>query len=170
MAEGATRIYYSVGTNTAALYNANASASNGVLSLATAASDNISVGDEIRQSTNRYYITGRNSDQSFNIQDSGATGTPGDPNITFGSQSITIYRAFNALDNAVDVTNAGADEAAYLGTADLTTTTGNGPYQLNLACYGDGSADTTWASLTGWTTSATSYIRIYTPVSSTEAE
>ena len=35
-------------------------------------------------------------------------------------------------------------------------------------CYGDGTADTANASILGWTTSATNFIKIYTPTSSSE--
>ena len=54
-------MYYSVGTQAAALYSGNASATSGTLTLASAAASNVGVGDEIRQGSNRYYITGRTS-------------------------------------------------------------------------------------------------------------
>jgi hypothetical protein len=78
------QIYYSVGTETAALYSGNALASSGTLTLENAAVDNIGVGDEIRYGSNRYYITGRNSSTEFTLQNSAANGgIPGDTGITF---------------------------------------------------------------------------------------
>ena len=44
----ATPVYYSVGTAAGALYSANASATSGVLTLASAAANNVGVGDEVR--------------------------------------------------------------------------------------------------------------------------
>jgi hypothetical protein len=67
-ADGATAIYYSVGTDTSALYSGNASASSGTLTLAGSAAAKIGVGDEIREGSNRYYITGRNSSTVFTLQ------------------------------------------------------------------------------------------------------
>jgi uncharacterized repeat protein (TIGR01451 family) len=153
-------IYYSVGTDTSALYSGNASSSIGTLTLASAAADNIGVGDEVRVGSNRYYITGRNSSTEFTIQNSAANGgTPGDTNITFGSTAITIYRAFNSLFAA----EANSSDANHLSTLNLVT----GDYQLNWVCYGDG-ADTTAVIVNGWTTGADNYIKIYTPVSTVE--
>ncbi|MDA2924180.1 hypothetical protein MYX65_05910 [Acidobacteria bacterium AH-259-L09] len=136
----ATAIYYSVGTDTSALYSGNGSASSGVLTLSSSASNNIGVGDEVREGLNRYYITQRNSSTSFNIQNSAANGgTPGATNITFADTSITIYRAFNSLDDAVDALDGGvsASDSNHLNTTDLVTA----DYQLNIACYGDTSVD-----------------------------
>ncbi|NIO62460.1 MAG: DNRLRE domain-containing protein, partial [Gammaproteobacteria bacterium] len=62
----ATPIFYSVGTDTSALYSGNASASSGILTLLGGpAADKIGVGDEVRVGSNRYYITGRNSSTEF---------------------------------------------------------------------------------------------------------
>ena len=88
----AVPVYYSVGTAAGALYSANASAASGVLTLASAAANNVGVGDEVRRgadctSAACYYITGRISPTVFTIQNSAAFGgTPGATNITFGSR------------------------------------------------------------------------------------
>jgi hypothetical protein len=109
-ADGATAIYYSVGTENSPLYSGNASASSGTLTLASSGAAKIGVGDEIRKGSNRYYITGRNSSTEFTIQNSAAnSGTPGDANITFGTTSITIYRAFNTISAAISGTPAMKD-------------------------------------------------------------
>ena len=152
---GATRIYYSVGTNTAALYNDYAYADAGSLTLETSSASNIGVGDEVREGSNRYYITGRHSSTRFTIQDSAANGgTPGDTDISFSRSSISIYRAFNSLSAA----EAGASNASHMAATDLAA---NG-YQLHIACYADGE-DTTAVTIDGYTTGAANYIRIFTP-------
>jgi hypothetical protein len=158
-------IYYSVGTETGALYTGNASASSGTLTLEGGpAADKIGVGDEVRVGSNRYYITGRNLSTEFTIQNSAANGgTPGDTDITFGSTAIEIYRAFNLLSTAEsDSRNPSLN---YLKTGDLV----QGSYQLNWACYADGVMDDHLAlSQAGWTTGPNNYIRIYTPTSTSE--
>jgi hypothetical protein len=160
-------IYYSVGTNAGALYGpANASATSGTLTLAAAAANNIGVGDEIRLgSTGRYYITGRVSSTVFTIQNSGYNGgTPGDTNITFGSQSISIYRAFNSLRDAfLNTAPAYYGDGNHLKTTNLVT----GNYQLNIACYADGvmsMANADEVDILTDTTGPANYIRVYTPV------
>ena len=150
-----TRVFYSVGTQASALYSGNASASSGTLTLASAASNNVGVGDEIRQGSSRYYITSRTSATVFSIQDSGANGgTPGATAITFGSQAITIFRAFNLLSAA----ESGSSDANHLQTADLV----DGAFQLNWACYKDAVMDDV-VTIDGYTTGANKYIRVYTP-------
>ena len=160
---GSTKaIYYSVGTDSNPLYSDNASASSGVLTLASAAADKIGVGDEVRVGDNRYYITRRNSSTSFNIQNSGANGgIPGDTNITFSSTSISIYRAFASLSAAY----SGSSNSSHLKTSDLVS----GKYQLNWPCYADGVVTSSLTlSQTGYTTGPDNYIRIYTPTSRSE--
>ena len=153
-------IYYSVGTDNTALYSDTASASTGVLTLNSAAANNIGAGDEIREGANRYYITGRNSTTEFTIQNSAANGgTPGDTNITFASTAITIFRTFNALTTA----EAGSADANHLNTLDLVA----GGFQLNWACYNDGAMDDN-VDINGWTTGAANYIRIFTPTNPNE--
>ncbi|MFV2045108.1 MAG: right-handed parallel beta-helix repeat-containing protein, partial [Anaerolineales bacterium] len=153
-------IYYSVGTDNTALYTGSASASGGTLTLASAAANNIGVGDEVRVGANRYYITGRSSSTVFAIQNSAANGgTPGDTTITFASTAITIYRAFNSL----SVAQIDSSDINHLVTSDLVA----GNYQLNWPAYNDGAMDDI-LDLSGWTTGSANYIRLYTPTASTE--
>ncbi len=153
-------IYYSVGTDNTALYSDTASASTGVLTLNSAAADNIGVGDEIREGANRYYITGRISATEFTIQDSAANGgTPGDSNINFALTGITIFRAFNTLTLA----EANSPDVDHLNTSDLVA----GNFQLNWTCYDDLALDDT-AIIDGYTTGASNYIHIYTPTATSE--
>ena len=156
----ATHVYYSVGTNAAALYSGDASASSGTLTLADPAANNVGVGDEIRVGLNRYYITRRASSTSFSIQNSGANGgVPGTTSITFPSQAIAIHRAFNSLSAA----HTGSYDANHLKTGDLVT----GNYQLNWPCYADNAMSNSVRIRTlggpGYATGPTNYIRVFTP-------
>jgi hypothetical protein len=131
-ADAATAIYYSVGTDNTALYSGNASASSGTLTLASSGAAKIGVGDEIREGLNRYYITGRNSATEFTIQNSAAnSGTPGDTNITFGTTSITIYRAFNTITAAI----SGSPDSSHLNLGGPPYDLTSGNYQLNIRIY-----------------------------------
>jgi hypothetical protein len=86
----------------------------------------------------RYYITGRNSSTVFIIQDSAANGgTPGDTAITFGTTSITIYRAFNSISAAITGSADGSHLNLGVPPYDLTA----GDYQLNWPCYKDAVMD-----------------------------
>ncbi|NIO62461.1 MAG: hypothetical protein GTO35_07760, partial [Gammaproteobacteria bacterium] len=86
-----------------------------------------------------------------------------DTNITFGSTAIEIYRAFNLL-SAAETGSRDSDHLD-LATGDLVT----GNYQLNWVCYADGVMDDL-LRIDGdnWTTGADTYIRIYTPTSTSE--
>jgi hypothetical protein len=164
-AAAATAIYYSVGADTSALYSGDASASSGTLALDSSGAAKIGVGDEIREGLNRYYITGRNSATEFTIQNSAAnSGTPGDTSITFGTTSITIYRAFNTISAAI----SGSPDTSHLdlGSAPYDLAAGN--YQLNWPCYKDAVMDDGYFDIDDYTTAADNYIRIYTPVDSSE--
>ncbi len=151
----AANIFYSVGTNAGALYAGTGSATGGVLSLGAAAANNIGVGDEVRVGSNRYYITLRTSSTGFTVQNSAANGgTPGNTEISFSSQQIAIYRAFNSLLAA----ESNAGNAAHLNTYDLATA----GHIVNLACYADG-IDATPVTVNGYTTNASCYMRIFAP-------
>ena len=155
-----TAMYYSVGTQAASLYSNNASAASGTLTLAVAAASNVGVGDEVRVGASRYYITRRQSSTQFTIQNSAANlGTPGDTNITFASQAITIFRAFNSLTAA----EANSSNASHLNTSDLVA----GNFQLNWPCYKDGLMNDQ-VTISGYTTGIFNYIRAYTPVFSSQ--
>lgn len=161
-----THLYYSVGKDTGALYSDSARTLNGSLTLKSAAAPNIGVGDEVRVGADCYYIRARNSATSFQLQSAARNGrVPGDTAITFSDTLIGIYRAFNSLNGAVDssTTVLGARDSNHLDTSDLAATN----FALNIACYGDGADGK--ATIRGWTTSDSNFIRIFTPACSTEA-
>jgi hypothetical protein len=58
---------------------------------------------------------------------------------------------------------AGSSDASHLNTTGLLA----GDFQLNWACYKDG-PDTSLTAVSGWTTGASTYIRIFTPFAPTE--
>lgn len=152
-------VTFSVGVQTSALFAGTASAQGGTLTLSSPAPDNVGIGDEVRVAQNRFYISGRNSSVSFTLQT--ATGMAVG---SFGTQTVSIYRAFPNLNAAVHVaTGNSAADSNHLNTADLVAA----DYQLNIACYGDGT-DTTVVNLDGWTTGPTNYIRIFTPTAPVE--
>ena len=147
-------IFFSAGSDGSALYNANASAAAGVLTLATPAVGKIGLGDEIREGANRYYIRQRNSSTEFLIQ------TPtGGTAITFSLTGITIYRAFASVNAAEN----GASGASYLNTVDLVTNTIN----LTIIQMNDG-ADSNAVDIDGWTVNSTYYVTIRTPIGESE--
>ncbi|MCK5081829.1 MAG: hypothetical protein KAR31_02880, partial [Candidatus Omnitrophica bacterium] len=157
------QIYYSVGTSTANLRQGTqiTSITFGAAVFATAQADNIGVGDKITYaaSAKTAYISGRVDSTHYNLIT--ATGNlPADEGASVSLDSIT--RAFNNLNNAV---NPGAAPSSddLLGTTDLVT----GNYILNIPCYGDG-ADGNAASIDGWTTGEHNYLKIYTPVLTSE--
>lgn len=149
------RIYYSTGTDAGNLYADNATAVDGVLTLASAAATKIGVGDEINQGANKYYIYQRNSSTEFLIQSA-----VGGKNIDFGLGAITIKRAYNAISTA----EAGASDATHLNNVDLTAI----DVQLLFPCYNDGIDSLARVTFAGWTVDATRFIKMYTPVSSSE--
>jgi len=110
-----------------------------------------------------YNQTGRNSSTEFTIQNSAANGgTPGNTNITFGSTSIAIYRAFNTLSAAI----ANSDDSNHMNLTSGDLFTPN--YQLDWTCYKDTVMDDGYFAIDGYTTGADNYIRFYTPVASSE--
>jgi hypothetical protein len=123
---------------------------SGTATFSAAQPNNIGVGDVITYNTSlNAYISGRTSSTVYTVQ----TVTGGAPADVTDATVNSIKRAFNALKDAA----LNSDEASYLNTADLVT--GN--------CYGDGE-DTDSVTITGWTTGPDNYIKIFTPVSSSE--
>lgn len=154
------KIYRSVGPgNTAPL-----AASDGTTTLTIAGTtatfsttlpDNVGVGDVIKWGANFVFISGRTSSTVYTVQNT----TGGAPTTVAGNTAWSIYRAYTSLTNWESGTeNTGHGLTFDAGNRDIAT---NGE-QWNVACYGDG-IDTTATDVSGWTTSASAYIRIYTP-------
>jgi len=158
-----TQIYYSVGTSTADLKTAaNISIdSTGTATFTAAQPNNIGVGDKIDYHTTNTiaYITGRTSPTVYTVR----TATGAIPPVVSGQTVNSIKRAFNTLSSALP-SGAGSGAKLTLGYTDLVTSN----YVLNIPCYGDTNADTAAVAISGWTTGANNYIKVYTPTSTSE--
>jgi hypothetical protein len=135
--------------------------------------DNVGVGDVLQYNSGSVtvaFISGRTSSTVYTVQS--ASGDAPDP--APAATSVNVYRAYTSLANAEAGTeNTALDDTVenfdtWSGGRDLSAATGSNE-QWNIACYANGTtADTTAVYLDGWYTSSVNYIRIYTPVSSSE--
>ncbi|GEM_PF-2524476 len=146
-----SNVYYSVGQSAADLKTGtpNVAITSGVATFTVAQTGNIGVGDVIVANAISYYISSKTSTTVWNVvTNTGATPT------NIGSTAVTsIKHVYTSLNSAV----AGA--ATLLGNSDLTAAN----VALNIPCYYDSAADTTAVTVSGYTTDATRYIKIYTP-------
>ena len=152
--EGAIPVYYSVGQATGNLETGagTVSISSGVATFSVAQTGNIGVGDRITYNTsNIAYISGKTDTSTWTV----VTATGGVPANVTDATVNAINHVFTTISGA----EAGATGSDYLNTSNLLT----GNYQLNIPCYYDSAADTTAVSVSGYTTGAANYIRIYTP-------
>lgn len=150
-AQAATNVYYSVGQNTSDHSSGgNVSIAGGVATFTVAqVATNLGVGDVLTAGGNTYYLASKIDNNHWNVV-TNLGATPAD----LGSTAITsIAHAYASLSLA----EAGIPTP--LGTSNLVT----GDYILNIPCYYDTGADQTAIAISGWTTDATRYIRIYTP-------
>jgi len=159
-------IHYSVGIRQDALFTGTGSAVKGLLTVDAPAPVNVGIGDEVRAGAERYFISRRNSATSFNIQTGHTNGhAPGIDTASFTSQNISLFRAFNSLEGAVNALSpSNASDSLHISTKDLVA----GNYLLSISCYADGE-DTKAARVQGWRTSPINCIRIFTPEIDSEA-
>ncbi|NTW27223.1 MAG: hypothetical protein HGA36_02795 [Candidatus Moranbacteria bacterium] len=152
-AQAATPIFYSVGQNTtshetgAGTVTVDAIARTATFSVVQTAV-NMGVGDLVTYTGGSCYISVKNSTSVWGCQ----SATGGAPTAVTDAEVTSIAHAFASLSAAV----TGA--SGLLGTSDLVA----GDYQLNFPCYYDTGADTN-ATVSGYTTGASNYIKIYTP-------
>ena len=154
----ATDVFFSCGTDTADLKTtANVTSVSGVFTLTAGQQDKIGLGDEFDYDTDnkKAYISGRTSDTVYTATT--ATGTT--PSNVTAVAVNAIKRAFSSL----SLGEAGASDASHLNTSDLVSN----DFKLHLVCYKDGT-DTTIVVVDGWTTDATRFIKIFTPVDTSE--
>ena len=163
----AATLYRSVGTTATALNNAaTVTISGSVATFSAAQPDNIGVGDAIVYgSTYIAFITFRTSTTTFNVQN--ATG--GVPTAAGAGTSVAVYRCFNSLSNWEGNTtantniNAAVRPSVLMSSLNLVTA----GHILMVSCYADGVDGS--VTIDGWTTGASNYIKIYTPVNLLEA-
>jgi hypothetical protein len=154
-----TIVYYSVGTSfpTDLKYGTPTVDVTGGVGTATFSSpqlNNIGVGDQVSYGIGPtiVYITARTSSTVFTVR----TATGAVPGNVAAQTVNSITRAFGTLTAAV----TGSIDGSHLTTGDLV-----GPNrQLHWAMYNDGPMNDFAISITGYTTSATNYIRVFTPV------
>ena len=148
---------------------------------ATALADNIGVGDAIQYdadgdsdidaSDSIVFISGRTDSTHFTVKT--ASGTI--PTAVSADTDWSLFRAYTSVSNA----RRGDENLAIdVDLRNFDTWQGYWPYdhniassseQWNIACYANGTtADTTRLDLGNWTTSASNYLRLYTPYLPTE--
>jgi hypothetical protein len=158
----ATNVYYSVGQNTSDHSSGgNVYITSGVATFDTPqTATNLGVGDALTAGGNTYYLVSKNSTTSWNVV-THLGATPSD----LSSTAVTsITHAFSSLNNALgDGVTGNATSTNYMNTSNLTT----GGFILNIPCYWDTASDTTSVTVTGYTTSASDFINIYTPIGTT---
>ncbi|HBI33903.1 MAG TPA: hypothetical protein DEA43_03600 [Candidatus Moranbacteria bacterium] len=157
-AQAATPVYYSVGQSTADLKTGTPTVtiSSGVATFSAAQTGNIGVGDRVTYNTTDIaYIAAKTSTSVWTL----VTKTGAVPADITTSTVVSIKREYTSLSAAV----TGAIDANHLNTTDLVA----GNYQLNFPCYYDSAADTTAVNVTGYTTGASNFIKIYTPNNTT---
>ena len=177
-AEAATAIYRSVGVGSTAPITSGASNALTITgSTATFVSDlptNIGVGDVIQYDSDGNnsidaiaFIHGRTSATEYTVK----TAAGAAPTAVTGDNNWGIYRAYTSLFNAergwdentsIDVSVRNFD--TWSNGKDLTAT----DEIWNIALYGNGTIADGYVSFANWTTDATRYIRLFTPVSVNE--
>ncbi|MCK5416604.1 DUF2341 domain-containing protein, partial [Candidatus Parcubacteria bacterium] len=177
--ETATAIYRSVGpSKTTAVDDDNSNTetitiASGTATFSAVIADNVGVGDVILYDSSDdnnltsadfiAFISARIDNQNYTIQT--ATGTS--PADLSANDTWAIYRAYTSLANAESGT-----ENTTLSDLGISYTGGNRDLvtnneQWNIACYAD-AVDETAVIINDWTTGAQNYIKIYTPVLTSE--
>jgi len=130
---------------------------------------NVGVGDALTYNITATdylaFIVGRTSSTVFTVEDKDG----GTPQATGGNNAVGVFRAYTSLNDAVKATlvqNSNITEPS-AGDVNPNRNLVTADTIVNIAAYGDG-ADTAAAIISGWTTSATNYIHIYTPTDLTE--
>ena len=162
VAAAATQVFYSVGTSRSVPTDLKAGAPTvtitaGVATFTIAQPNNVGVGDEIMYGgATLAYISGRLSSTRYTVTNRLGVA----PVDVAGATVNRIYRAFASLSLAVTNSSNGT----HLGT---TVLTGAGNYQLNWPCYNDAPMNNQ-VVISGYTTGASNFIRVYTPVYANE--
>lgn len=183
VSSGITTIYRSVGVSGAvpivAVSATDMTIAGGIATFGSALPNIVGVGDAIQYDSDNngsidsiMFIHGRTDSTHYTV----ATAAGGVPaNMALADQNWSIFRAYRQLENAIDNTlggteNTGIDAAVRdfdSGTfRDLATNN----TQWNVAIYGGNTVDlpTNTIVTSGWTTTSTKYLRIYTPYLATE--
>jgi hypothetical protein len=169
--EAPTIIYRSVGNDTRDLNTVNATTTI-ASTTATFSTDlplNIGVGDALEYGSPLQiaFIVGRNSADSFEVED-----WEGKMPTATTSQTVSIYRSHEHLNywesHDLGGVNSSIDSAVddYVFLFDTNLEASN--TAMYVPCYASTSPDDNSVQLNGWTTGTTSFVKIYTPNSSSE--
>ncbi len=128
--------------------------------------NNVGVGDAIVYgSTYIAFICGRANATTFTVQSSNG----GTPQSASAGTSASVYRCYNSLGNwegnSTVNSNISGAVSGQVPLASQNLVSSN--YIMMVPCYADG-VDNVSVTETGWTTSSSNYVKIYTPVSSAE--
>ncbi|MDP3043706.1 MAG: hypothetical protein Q8N21_04900 [bacterium] len=182
--EAAEEIYRSVGpskTTALAVGTSNAlTVSGSTATFITGLPDNVGVGDglqydddgdsDIDANDSIVFIYSRVSSSTYAVK----TASGAVPAAVSGDTDWSLFRAYTSLalaETGTENTGIDADLVNFdtwtLGK-NISSSTGSNE-QWNIACYANGTtADTAAVTITGWTTTADNYIKIYTPTASSE--
>jgi hypothetical protein len=154
-------LYRSVGTNGADLNSGGPTVtiSGTAATFSGAMPNNVGVGDVLQYNSGGLRVAvihGRTSSAIYTVADKNG----GTPTAAPALTAVAVYRAYTSLANWQSQTQ----------NANITADTINPNKNLvsanaimNVACYVGSGADTTAVTITGWTTGAGNYIKIYTP-------
>jgi hypothetical protein len=134
--------------------------------------DNIGVGDVIQYDSDNNgtidalaFIHGRTSSTVYTVKNKNGA----DPTATQAKDNDwAIYRAYTSLADWESQTENPNITEPVENDVNPSTDLVTAGTQLNVACYGGGVDQSTAVLIDGWTTGDNNYIKIYTPVSSSE--
>ena len=156
---GGKQVYYSVGTDSTDLKvgTPNITLTDGELTFDGAQATNVGVGDVVVANSVSYFLSARKDNSNFM-----ATTATGAVPTNIGSTAVTsVKRAYNTIGTAI----SGSLDASHLNNADLTAA--GADVQLNWPVYNDGAFDEK-PSISGYTTDATHYIRLFAPAAASD--
>lgn len=156
-------VFYSVGTSSADLKSGSPTVTiaSGSATFSVPQPANVGVGDVVSHSGGTLvYITGRTSATVYSV----ATATGAAAANVAGAPVDSIRRAFNSLSAA----QAGSSDALHLNLAGPPYDLIAGHFELHWPCYNDGPMNDN-VNVTGWTTDAFHYIRVFTPFAANQA-
>ena len=146
------------------------SISGSTATFSTGLANNIGVGDVIQYDASGdgtidaiAFIHGRTSSTEYTVKDKNGNA----PTAVTSDYDWAIYRAYTSLANWQSQTENPNINEPVENDVNPSKDLVSADTILNVTCYGDG-ADTTAVTISGWTTGANNYIRIYTPVASSE--
>jgi len=153
----AANVYYSVGQNATDHKTGSPTVTidaSGVATFSVAqTAANMGVGDRVTYGGAIAYISAKQSTTVWNL----VTATGGTPAATTSASVASIAHEYTSLSAA----EAGASDASHMATTTLI----GGNFILNFPCYYDTGNDLTSATIDGYTTGASNWIRVYTAIS-----